>query len=522
MRKLLPIAIFIAGMFFGCSAFEEELFKENDLNNHSIEQKNRLKFNSYDSFTNAISEIGQNSNANSKSIIEKYAEKPEYFNSLKSLIDSESFERIKFRTNSENNENLNPELYSEMVPDLVFAELLNENLEIEVENVIFKITPFGTFFSRTENYGNLIKIVDDFKISKLEDLRNTKNTNARMDFQEPSLYEDAYLLEDDVYLFDTYYDYDFDDEIIFNVPNVSISSEFYQLNNFCGVCAPVVSWALPDSEYNKFQEYSFGRKTDVGKLMEGIVGNNKGFTLNFSDNYRLKAKLYAFNYWLYQSVGVKGKMQKRGWTGFWAKHKDSRADKLVVGWDVMLFNINHPISLDLRYTQLPSKKIAKEILKFSNFDMAVASLSDARLVLGNVQLIDYNDLEKALNGTVKLSLAKLTEKVWKEAEKSFATASYEITQERIKTYRKIFPNKTKMMLSRFEAVLNNSNEINLNIDRQFRVSYNNQSGDGFYENLIIPTLGQKKMYDIEGASVYAAAQFRNQIKGIRITKEIND
>jgi hypothetical protein len=175
-------------------------------------------------------------------------------------------------------------------------------------------------------------------------------------------------------------------------------------------------------------------------------------------------------------------MQKRGWTGFWAKHRDSRADKLVVGWDVMLFNINHPISLDLKYTPLPSKKIAKEILKFSNFDLAVASLSDARLVLNIVRLIDYDDLERALNGTVETSLAKLTEMVWKEAEKSFATASYEITQENIKAYRKIFPNKTKMMLNRFEAVLNNSNEINLNIDRQFRVSYNNQKGDDFYEH----------------------------------------
>ena len=203
------------------------------------------------------------------------------------MIDLENFERINFRTNSDYNENINPEFYSEMVPDLVFAGLLNEELEIEVENDMFKITPFGTFFSWSENFVNLFKIVDNFNISKLEDLRNTKNTNARMDFQEPSLYEDAYLLEDDVHLFDTYYDYDFDDEFIYNVPNVSTSSEFYQLNNFCGVCAPVESWAFPDSEYNKFQEYSFGRKTDVGKVMEGIVGNNKGFTLKFLDNYRL-------------------------------------------------------------------------------------------------------------------------------------------------------------------------------------------------------------------------------------------
>jgi len=78
------------------------------------------------------------------------------------------------------------------------------------------------------------------------------------------------------------------------------------------------------------------------------------------------------------------------------------------------------------------------------------------------------------------------------------------------------------MLRRYEVKFDNSNEINLNIDRQFRMSYNNQSGDEFYEQLLLPTLGQKKMYDIEGASVYAAAKFRNQIKGIRITKELND
>lgn len=78
------------------------------------------------------------------------------------------------------------------------------------------------------------------------------------------------------------------------------------------------------------------------------------------------------------------------------------------------------------------------------------------------------------------------------------------------------------MLSRYEVKLENSNEINLNIDRQFRVSYNSQSGDQFYEQLLLPTLGQKKMYEIDAASVYAGAKFRNQIKGIRIIKELND
>lgn len=338
-------------------------------------------------------------------------------------------------------------------------------------------------------------------------------------------FDEAYLIDEDVYLYDTYYDYDFDEELTYYNPvtsaRIGSNDVMYQLNSFCGVCTSNW-WAFPNSEYDKFQEHSFGAKTVVGKLIQSAIGNNTGFTINFSDNYRLKAKLYAFNYRLYQSVGLKVKMQKKGWTGFWAKHKDSRAEKLVVGWDALLLTLNHPVSMDISYTKLPSTEIANEILKFTNFHLSATALTDARIIIGQKKIADYDMLEKALNKQVKTSLKKITELVWKEAEKEFANNSYQIKQENVKAYRKIFPNKTKMMFGRFESVSSNSNEINLNIDRSFMVGYKSNQKKTLLENILLSVVKNKTLYEIDGASVYAGAKFSNQIKGIRIIKELDN
>lgn len=95
----------------------------------------------------------------------------------------------------------------------------------------------------------------------------------------------------------------------------------------------------------------------------------------------------------------------------------------------------------------------------------------------------------------------------------------------MKAWRKIFPDKFKVMLSRKEAVLTNANEIHLVIDRHFSISYKQiGQGQNYVEKVLKPTFDEskKKLYEIDGASVYGAAIFKGQLKGIRIIKELND
>jgi hypothetical protein len=217
-------------------------------------------------------------------------------------------------------------------------------------------------------------------------------------------------------------------------------------------------------------------------------------------------------------------MQKRGWTGLWARHNDSRAEKLVLGWDVLYFNIKIPYAMPVNYTSFPSKKVGKEILKFSNFSLTTANITDVSIPFLNISKPNYNELEKQMDKIIASSLGKLTELVWKEAEKSLSPASYEVKQEEIKTYRKIFPDKIKFMISRVETQGTNSNNISFVIDRHFQVNYNstgNAQYNSWHQNILSPTLqSSKKMYEIEGASVFGAAIFNGQTKGIRIIKEL--
>ncbi|MCH7402278.1 hypothetical protein ACFOUP_18245 [Belliella kenyensis] len=520
MKNKIVILSTLFLAIFGCSVVDTEQMTD-AFNQELLKSSNRLNFESYEAFQNALIEISESNEGDKRDIIEKYTKIPKEFHSLKKMMESSATgEGLNPNHRNLNYEvNHNSELLSEMIPDVAFSELLNEQLEIEVENTVFKITEFGTFFSSNENVENLFSSILNFEQSDLEDLRGSRRINGRI---EQNIYDDAYALDGDIYLIDTYYDIDFDEDLTYSSPVNASSNQVYQLDYFCGPCAPSKPTALPKAEYDKFQVHSFGAQTAVGKLIEGAFGTNTSFVTNFSSNYRLKVKLYAYNYGVYKSVGLNGKMQKKGWTGLWAKHDDSKATKLVLGWDALLLSLKIPYAMPINYQQLNSKVIAKEILRFSNFNLESTGLNDVTIPFFDRKSNDWNFLEKALNKNVQTSLANLTKLVWQEAEQEFSKASYDIKQAEIKHYRKIFPDKIKMMLSRVETSQSNSNEISFVIDRHFQIDLNfSSNANTLAKQILEPTLkNSKKMYEIDGASVFGAAIFNGQTKGIRIIKEL--
>jgi hypothetical protein len=501
-----------------CSVIETEQSNQMPLE-VSVNTTERLNFESYDLFQSAITEIANKNGERSEEIIENFTRIPQGFISLKDRIESNSSEgAVNARTEASEND-VNSELLSEMVPDMAFSDLLNENLEIQVENTVFKITEFGTFFAQIDDVESMLLAVDNFERSDLEELRNSKNINGRL-----NLYDDegSYMLEEGVYLEDTYSEVDLDEDLIYSNPVSSTSNQIYQIDNFCGYCAPSTPTALPKAEYDKFITHSYGSHTVVGKLIEGFVGSNTAFETSFTSKYRLKVKLYSYNYVVYKSIGLNAKMQKKGWTGLWAKHNDSKATKLVLGWDALLFSIPITYIMPINYQQLPSKAISKEILNFSNFSLESSGLSDVTIPFLDRKSNDWNFLEKALTKQVYSSFADLTKLVWEEAEQEFSQSSIDIRKSEIKHYRKIFPDKTKVMLGRVEVSHANSNEISFVIDRSFQISFDLSSNSKkLAEQILQPTFKNgKKTYTIDGASVFGAAIFDGQTKGIRVVKEL--
>ncbi len=509
----LLLSFFLIGIFYGCQSIDPELSGNTP---QIIENKsNRLVFNSHLSFSNTINSLGRNVNvSNSTELLKNFYDVPNGFKSINEILDKEESLEIPKLISIRNRSLdepfvLSSDSVSNLIPDKAFGAVLNKDLEIEVAGIIYKVTPYGTFYTPANNIDSLYLHLNDFSLEQLDNLRALKNST-----------DDVYELRNNVFFVDTFKGNETasNERISFD-PNNTI----YQVDDFCGPCAPQIPTALPKAEYNNFTVYNFGAQTAVGKLIEGAFGTNTSFEQEFVWNYRIKVKLYAFNYAVYQSVGLNATMQKRGWTGFWAKHNDARAQKLVLGWDALLLTIKIPYALPIGYASFPSKGITKELLQFANFDLPTANVTDASIPFQNKPLIDYDQLEKILNKTVSSSLSKISELIWKETEQLLANASFEIKQEQIKSYRKIFPDKIKLFIGRNEAVQLNSNEMSFVLDRFFQVSYS-ASGTAQYsdfsKNVLGPTFNQKKLYELEGASVFGAAIFNGQTKGIRIIKEI--
>ena len=468
----------------------------------------RLVFSSFGEFENLISKVNQeNISSFSPEIEEKLKSFPNFSSLTQSIARNPELLSKNFRVNSFESDYL-VDSTSEIVPDMSLRLFLNEEMEIEIENQIFKVTPYGTFYSKSSNYERMLSVINEFGKINQKNLRTTDGSLTGIEGGE------------DIYYVDT-----FGDGSNTQTTTIPITDNtIYQANDFMAM-APYI-YALPKADYQKFVDYSYGAKTWVGQLIEGAFGGNTDFEQNYNSTFRLRVKLYDFNYFFYRSLGLNAKLQKKGWTGIWALSNDVKAEKLVLGWDGLLLNIKIPYAMPIGYAGFPTKGVSQEILNFTNFSLPTGNITDVRVPFLGVQSFSYNDLEKMLKKILKVSYSKLTKEIWTEAETSLASASYQVKQENVKSYRKVFPDEIKLALSRHEISGNNINELSFVIDRFAGLVYKS-SGDGsftsFSKNVVEPTLSTaKKMYEIEAASVYGASVFLGELKGVRVIKEIND
>lgn len=498
------LVIAFLALLFSCD-IDNNGFEKNQL---GVSPSDRLEFSTLEEFKDLISSVDpQNLSQTNQSWIEKRNNFPN-FSPLSEVKESGvNLAGGNHRAFSEEAGTLLDSI-SELVPDMSLRLFLNQNMEIEIEEIVYKITSFGTFYTHKSNYENLEKVISEFDKVSNKNLRVTQESSTPVELGE------------DVYFLDTYGD-EFD---IQSTTTPVIDNKIYQANDYVSV-APY-SYALPTNNYEQFTTYNYGAETVVGKIIEGIAGGNTAFEQNYTSKFRLRVKLYDFNYGFYRSVGLNAKLQKKGWTGIWALQSEVKAEKMVLGWDGLLLNLKIPYVMPAGYTSFPSKGVSQEILNFTNFSLPTGNITDVTIPFLGTQSISYNNLEKMLKKTLKVSYATLTKELWKEAESSLSSASYEIKQEDVKSFRKVFPDEVKLALTRHEISGTNINELSFVIDRYYGITFKS-SGTGNYtsfsKNVMEPTLSNvKKVYDIDAASVYGATVFLGELKGIRIIKELND
>lgn len=195
--------------------------------------------------------------------------------------------------------------YENLVPDEVFASVLNARGEVKVGGNIYKISPKGTYVfneSIEDIFNDNYSIFEESK-GEMIDSMTFKLTDGIIRYS--TFKSDAY----------TFYAEGYEEDVEYN-------------ENDFETKAPVFVSSLQNLDYSRYPRYCSDAHTLVGKLLQSLFGSNKTFEYYFSNNRRFSANFYYYDYIIWSSIGTKTNMQKKPLL-FW---KDEQASEIYVGW----------------------------------------------------------------------------------------------------------------------------------------------------------------------------------------------
>lgn len=424
-------------------------------------------------------------------------------------------------------------LLDKLVPDPIFASILNEKGEIQVDSTIYKVTKFGTFMipsNKLEKLNAIISLWNSKSSTTQNTVQSTKGATTTLTGFSP--YEDTnltllddgfYFIEPNIYLYDSYgYTngnepnfYDNDDY------NSGINSQDYLANftnepveytnvwsNLIGGIPYNNTLAGPNEDYiyNNLDTYTLGAKTWAGKLFESIRGRDEIHTVNFSSDNRVRVNFYDANYIIYSALGVSVKLQKKNWLG-WSK---TNADELRIGWDVIQYDagwglnfsppqvgwINPNNSVSHYNVDIPGTSH-----KFELFDLKLAGI--------RVQpIIDYNTNKLKQQG-IKFLYDQAQNRLSFQERQDLTNKPFAFL-----TYPEVFNDKRIVTVGRDEERTINNDKMDKTFDWRtgtLRLTFNSSGG-------FSPSGEIEKDFELSSASVYGVAKYANQWKGIRIVK----
>ncbi len=255
--------------------------------------------------------------------------------------------------------------YEELVPNETLSGLLNTKGEITVENTLFRITEYGTFYCDPSLQGEL----DSF-YTEVTQVGNNTLVGTYIDNQ-------TIKVKDGIYLIDTYRAL---------VPELTDSVAFYypELDGYevaFDNSIPVYQEGFNIPGIDRFPKFKSGAKTVAGKILSGLFGDNSFKTVKLSSKRKLNAKLYDYNYGVYYEMGAYAIMKKKNWIGW----SGTNADELVLGWRNVI------LELDTKVPNMPILPAPTYVGSFSTqipgFDKEGVCLSILGLDINNGQLL---------------------------------------------------------------------------------------------------------------------------------------
>lgn len=225
---------------------------------------------------------------------------------------------------------------SELVEDDALKSLINEQGEIQVDNNIYKITPFGTFFTEIKNEHNLDKAYAKMASQNNITIRlvNPSASLNLKDLTTGSVEKKSLMkLSNNVYFIDTF--------------NESPTQQLIQpIDPIDGGGGGYLPPSVNTDPYGDMLSTEIEFKSGVGSIWNTVFTNSTKYNY-FNDNYRISVLFYDRNYAILKSLGLKVKLQKDGWL-WWNK---TDAQEIRAGWERIVYKQTNAIPQISRPTQ---------------------------------------------------------------------------------------------------------------------------------------------------------------------------
>jgi hypothetical protein len=208
--------------------------------------------------------------------------------------------------------------YDTLVPNEKLAALLNSRGEIRVGQMLYRVTPEGTYF-----FNPLLQDYVDASISSFAGV------------QGEEISEGLYQIEENVFRYNTFpqqaeHELEFEG-ICYDGDILDDEEDEPESRTVSERVVPIAT----------FSSYNVKGKTFLGKLISAAFGGSSKYEHEFiKKKRRMQGSFYDYNYGFYSEVGIFGEMQKKNWIGW----SGTKADEIVIGWSNLILETDLKVS----------------------------------------------------------------------------------------------------------------------------------------------------------------------------------
>lgn len=333
--------------------------------------------------------------------------------------------------------------FEELVPNENFAKLLNVNGDIQVNDTIYRITPYGTLYAAAQD-------ADALEVAYNE----MKEESLKFNVDESEL-----KLSSKVSLINTFDHITFDNDI--SNEEIEENDIFIDKSTYPFIPKdpyPVYPPKLvgEDIPYHRFPRRSNRSHTWAGKLLGKALGDRSVKHHDFKDGYRVKGSFYDYDYGVYTEIGAFVAMRKKrggylkkinGWKGI-------KTDQLSIIYKGVVLELNYNLS---KLSSLPSKatilhKDFRIELPGAGKELFCLDICGSEITDKDVMKLAGLGIKEALKELKKMTNSDISERtqavrIFTQSKSYVVILDNQINEYDTKQIRKIFGKEVRFFIS---------------------------------------------------------------------------